>query len=213
MSVAVVTFSRNKWPHWTRLACESVRAALPDGAVHYILDGSSDWQRHKFESLNLAQYVAWVDDDDEVSQDAIRLCVEALERHGTGLAFTSEGWMDEDGRKQDARVRPVSVWDACSHPGAIHHLAVFRRGAVDEEALQAALQFGVGIDWLARARAMCLHGAVQVPIVGYWWRRHSAGLSNEPVELQTYQARMSDMRNLIASWVTPHARIDQFLPG
>jgi hypothetical protein len=67
--------------------------------------------------------------------------------------------------------------DIGMHPRSAHHLAVFRRDVVPDEVFGVAKREGIGLDWLMRASAAMLGGAVHVPMVGYHWRRHGTQFS------------------------------------
>lgn len=202
--LAVVTFTRNLWPEWKKQCILSVRKALPSYGKHYVLDGTCHWQRLKWESLQLAEYVCFVDDDDIVEPWAISACVEALDETGAGLAFTYEGRIDKDGNALEVKNRPIIFQDIFRHPRAAHHLSVIRRSSLEPKVIEAAETFGCGVDWFSNACAAANGGAVQLLKVGYQWRLNPNGMSSSPEEAQAFRNNMISMRNLALTWVKPN---------
>lgn len=212
MVLAVSTVTSNRRPDWLRECVRSVEENLPAGATHSIVDGSVDFQRTKWETAQAGEYFAWVDDDDLVCNDALALCVRALEQTGAAVAFTFEQKMDAVGRDLAPAPRTrVDKTDVAMHPRSIHHLAVMRREALDPCVLEHAKEFGLGIDWLCRAWCALRHGAVQVPVVGYRWRQHNDNPLHR-AEGERYRCAMPAMQKLLLSWMHRDARISQLLP-
>lgn len=209
--LAVSTVTLNRRPDWLRECMASVDANLPVDARYLIADGT-DFTRAKWETTQAGEYFAWVDDDDLVCGDALRLCMAALEQTGAAVAFTFEQKMDAAGVDlAPAPIDKVTLLDVAMHPRSLHHLAVMRREALDPRVLELALHFGLGIDWLCRAWCALRHGAVQVPVVGYRWRQHD----NNPLhraEGERYRRAMPEMQKLLQSWMRRDACISQFFP-
>lgn len=209
--LAVSTVTLNRRPDWLRECVASVDANLPAGARHLIVDGA-DFQRAKWETTQADEYFAWVDDDDLVCGDALRLCVAALEQTGAAVAFTFEQKMDADGVDlAPAPTDKVDLLDVAMHPRSLHHLAVMRRAALDPQVLELALHFGLGIDWLCRAWCALRHGAVQVPVVGYRWRQHNQQPLHR-MEGDRYFRAMSAIQKHLLSWMTHNETVRRVLP-
>jgi hypothetical protein len=159
----------------------------------------------KWEALQIAEYVAFVDDDDLVEPWALDSCVKALDESGAGLAFTYEKRIDESGSTLSQDNRPLQLHDIFCHPRAAHHLSVLRRSSLEVKAIEAAENFGCGIDWFAKACATANLGAVQILKVGYQWRIHSGSYSQSTSEESSFKNNISKMRQLARTWVRPHS--------
>lgn len=213
MDLAVITLTRGDRPAWLAECCSSVR--LPRRCdTHQILQcGGEAFQETRWETTKSAGgYVAWVDDDDRVVGDALALCVRALDATGAGIAFTREVRIDVDGKPLPAAVgRPVSRMDVAMHPRALHHLAVVRADCLDPIVLQHALRIGIGIDWLMRAYAGLVHGAIHVPVVGYEWRQHQLQESVSGRWGNAYENAMPALRSVTRGWMGMESRIPHFM--
>lgn len=204
MSLAIVTLTRGQRPAWLLDCARSVRENKPANSVHIVSTCTGDFQRRRFETTvnNDAKYVAWVDDDDMVVGDALARCVEALETTGVGLAFTREGRMNAEGVPGKPReVRQVTRRDIAMHPRSAHHLAVVRKSCLAPILLEQAEHIGTGIDWLMRAYAGLIHGAVQVPMVGYLWRAHPGQESSTGDWNARYEQAMPTLRMITKGWM------------
>lgn len=210
MKLAVHTLTHNRWPRWNRESMRSVAQGLPDYATHSIIECYGNFQAARWEALQLGEFVAAVDDDDRLVDDALDLCVHALEMTGAGIAFTYEAQIDANGVNLPVRFGPRTYLDVAMHPRGIHHLAVMRRACLDPRLIEYAEGFGFGIDWLTKAWCALKYGAVQVPVVGYEWRRHQGGLSHQ--QEAVFTQRVHNMRELTLSWGVKNERVHQFLP-
>lgn len=211
MKLAVHTLTRGKWPGWAHESLRSVQDGLPDYGSHFVIECAGDFQERRWEALHLGEFVAAVDDDDRVVDDALDLCVHTLEMTGAGIAFTYEAQIDKDGFRLPVKFGPVTALDVAMHPRGIHHLAVMRSECLDPMLFEHAQRFGVGIDWLTKAWCALKYGAVQVPVVGYEWRRHLSSLSYE--EEEVFSRRVREMRELTLSWAGGRReRFREFLP-
>lgn len=210
MSLVVHTLTRNLRPDWLREACQSVADNLPADAQHFVIHCDGDFAAKRWEALHLGEFVAAVDDDDRVVGDGLKLCVRALNMTGAGIAFTYEGQINDAGDQIEVQHGPKALMDVAMHPRSLHHLAVIRRAALDDKLYDYACEFGVGIDWLTKAWCALKYGAVQVPVVGYEWRRHEGAMSL--TEEPAFSRSMNEIRKLTMSWKRHDARIRQLLP-
>jgi hypothetical protein len=208
MSLAVITLVHGATrPDWLLACAESVRERLPDDALHVIVDGSGDFQRARWETYRSAELVACVDHDDLLVGDSLRWCLDALEQSGAGVAFTHEGQIDGEGQPLRVANRALSYRDVAMHPRPLHHLAVIRSACIAPEAWQLAQAFGVGIDWVVRAWVALHHGAVQVPQLGYLWRRHAQQASS--LWAQQFETAIPGLRRELLRWLASNRAIPQ----
>lgn len=215
MGLTVVTLTRGDRPQWEAECEASVQRWIPEGGRHAVVFCEpSDFQRMRWNATVTAgtEFVAWVDDDDRVCNDALRLCVQALQETGAGVAFTHEARIDEHGEVTGTFGRPCLLRDVALHPRVLHHLAVIRRECLAPEVLEHAERIGIGIDWLMRAWCALKHGAVQVPVVGYEWRNHPGATSQSAQWAADYAAAIPALREVALSWMSRNAPIPRYLP-
>ncbi len=200
-------FTHTRWLNqdWLMQCSASVRAALPADGEHVVCEMRGSYTEARFEALRAFPYVAFVDDDDLVHPEAIHACIEALETTGAGIAFTLQELIDEHGSPKGVSRPARDYLDVAMAPIALHHFALIRRAAVDDEALRAAIQHGIGIDWLMKANAALRHGAVHVPIVGYQWRQYEG--QDSRVRAAQFNSTMPNIRKTTLSWMRGNARI------
>jgi hypothetical protein len=148
-----------------------VEAALPPGAEHKIIECHSDWARARAIAALDHEIVAFVDDDDYISESSLSTCLAAL-GHGLGSACTVEVRVDEDGIILGRTTGIKTYEGAAIHPMAIHHLFMFRGNLVDPRILDLISTLDVGVDWMIRASVALQHGCWSIPTDGYYWTSH-----------------------------------------
>jgi hypothetical protein len=207
--LAVITHTQGT-SRWMDGCLRSVRDHLPTGAQHHVIEQHGDFLRARWDAFHSAEFVALVDDDDEVCGDALRLCMAAIKETGAGVAFTDQVLINEDGRELRADHGPVRYSAVARSPQTIHHLAVVRRAAIAPAAWDVAAVVGTGIEWMVKASAALQHGAVHVPVQGYRWRKHEGQHSAR--DHTRFTRALPHLRQATRSWMTHDARISQFLP-
>jgi hypothetical protein len=199
--LVVVTHTR-RTSKWLQDCINSVQADLPEDARHAIIY-CDDFESSRLAALNLAEYIAFVDDDDLVYPGALRLCLQALEATGAGVAFTDQEVIDASGKTTHVDTRKVSKMHIVSSPMAIHHLAVIRTSAVSAEVHDISKKLGVGVDWMIKASAALQHGAVHVPIIGYKWRLHPD--QHSIANILKFNAAFDTLRQHAMNWLGPNS--------
>lgn len=173
----VITHTRFARPDLLKRCEQSVKEALPPGAEHLIIECWRDWAEARLLAATSHELVAFVDDDDEIHKDSLRLCLEALQS-GLGAACTDEVSVDSTGAERKSTY--LKTYEGVAkHPRAVHHLCVFRGHLVDPYALELHHKFGVGVDWFIKASVVLQHGCVHIPIDGYRWHQHSGQMTRE----------------------------------
>lgn len=175
MGLTVVTHTMKSWGRDISKCIDSVAAAMPVGGKHVIIDLDDhphDYQEERYKALQLDEYVAFVDDDDYISKDSLRLCLEAIKATDSGIAFTDEVVINIDGSRT-LNSRRINYNMLPLHPQIVHHLTMIRTSAVSTKPIELALKHNCGIEWMMKADAALHHGAIHVPIEGYFWVQHA----------------------------------------
>lgn len=140
-------------------------------------------------ALALAQgeFVALLDNDDELSEDALFWVVEALQRHPqAGMLYSDEDKIDAQGLRQDPYFK--CDWDPFLFWGhnLITHLGVYRRALVEElKGFREGYEGSQDYDLAARAvEGLETWQIVHIPRVLYHWRisagSTAAGVTEKP---------------------------------
>lgn len=203
--LTVVTHTRHERPDLLERCKTSVLAGLPSGADHRIIPCYSNFEQARYDAALLNEFVAFVDDDDYIDPRALQLCLDALNETGAGLAVTNEVIVNIEGRELFPNRAAKTYAGIGIHPRTAHHLSVMRRSCIDEGVLELSSKFNLGTDWLLRANAALVGGAIHVPIDGYFWTRHEHQHTAHHVEHnQQYSKKMSAMGDAIRKmWRRP----------
>lgn len=183
---------------------DTVEEQLQPGDRHFVIE-TSDLMRARWESLQLGECVAWVDDDDYVMNNALQRCKEALENTGAGLAFTNESIDDAIVNRQ-----PRFYSDVAFMPSTIHHLCVFRTALVDQSVWEHFEDVGAGLEWLIKGHVALKYGAVHVPIDGYRWTQHPAQHSKTLPWKEGYSKGFKQLQHRLHEYAGN--RIDEIIP-
>ena len=202
--LTVITHTKNERPELLERCKASVQAALPPGGQHLIIECAdrATWVKRRALDARQHELVAFVDDDDYIHPDSLKLCLAAIQQTGLGAACTDEVEVDVDGRTLRRISGKKTYVDSTVHPRIIHHICVMRGELIDERAIEFHQRFGVGIDWFIRESVVLQHGCVHVPIDGHFWTQHAGQHTLHTREL--YSRSMRDMQQLIRStWYGP----------
>lgn len=175
MGLTVVTHTMKSWKRNISRCIESVADAMPANSRHIIIDlddYAHNFQEERYKALCLDEYIAFVDDDDYISKDSLRLCLEALTSTNSGIAFTNEVVVNADGSRM-VNSRRVDYNMLSLHPQIIHHLSMIKTSTVTPKTIELALRYKCGIEWLMKADSALHFGAIHVPIEGYFWVQHN----------------------------------------
>lgn len=180
--LAIVTLTNKTRPDWLELSVDSVRKQMPVGACHHVIysDNMMDFARIRLESLRLAKYIVFVDDDDLIINDSLRRCMDAIDSHKTSVAFTDEMLIDTNGNciEQFIPRNGLTYKDVTVNVRTIHHTTVFEANSVSRHVEQLVRKTGCysSVDWLIKASAALHGGAVHLPMQGYGWRQHESNM-------------------------------------
>lgn len=183
--LAIVTHTDGSRPNSLALAKVSVAADLPPDGVHYIVPtrGYAYYAHQRQEALKLGEFVAFVDDDDVVVGNGISRCYAAIQEANYGVAFTDEAMVDEEGNVQFTRQGLRTYENIGKYATWIHHLAMIRSSAVQEDLSQLYGRIQ-GVDWWILRAAIKTAGAIHCPGVGYNWVQTKNSLKNTMVNIQ-----------------------------
>ena len=156
-----------------RPTIQSVADALPRGGVHHIIPCSGNLMEARWEALNLGPHVCFVDDDDTIHKDALVRGMMAFGIYkNAGLVFTDEVHVNPDGSPIHHNRGQRFYKEIELTATRIHHLAIIRTDAVNPGAFKMAEDNHLAVEWLIKATAALEHGAVHVPMDGYFWTQH-----------------------------------------
>lgn len=197
----------------------SVADALPQGAIHKVItiEDMETFNENRYKSSLVDELVAFVDDDDMIHPDSLRLCLEAIQSTNANLAFTDEvivNNVDINVRSiQNTKlVTKIKTYKGIARtPLEAHHLCIMRTSAIKPIALELALRHGRGIEWLLNTScALSGRGAVYIPFIGYYWIRHPMQRTQtHPYKIATISAISNSIR---ATWNVPDINIPNYLP-
>lgn len=172
--LTVITHTKFERPKLLERCKRSVAAALPDGARHLIIEckDKDEWVQRRVQDAREHDIIAFVDDDDYIAPNSLKLCLAAMEQSGLAAACTDEVEVDlNENVLQRVRTKKTYM-DSTIHPRIIHHLCLMRGKLVDEKAIELHRHFGVGIDWFIRESVVLQYGCIHVPIDGHFWTQH-----------------------------------------
>lgn len=186
MTLAVVTLTTGDRPALLERCINSVKSQLPESSAHFIIevDGLEKYIKARIDSLKLGKYYAIVDDDDIVVNNSLNLCLDAIQKYNTGVAFTDEALVNIRGDIISKRTGTRTYEEIFNNPHRVHHLSVVESTAVDEDSAMTVNKSYIIDGWM-RFSAIKNKGAVHVPIIGYHWTQHTDSMSKtikkEPV--------------------------------
>ena len=183
----------------------SVEEQLEKGDSHQVIQ-TMGLMKARWDSLRLANYIAWVDDDDYIMNDSLRLCKQAIEEHDVGIAFTNESLYE--GAVHRA---PRFYSDVATTPSAIHHLCLLKTSLIPESVWRDYEQIGMGLEWLIKGYLALKHGAIHVPIDGYHWTQHADQHSKSKEKwIDPYNKVFSQLQKTLVSYAGD--RCDSLIP-
>ncbi len=202
--LTVITHTKLERPELLERCKKSVAAALPEGAQHLIIEckDRATWVERRVSDALQHDIIAFVDDDDYIHPDSLKLCLAAMELTGLGAACTDEVVVDVEGKTMGRAYGRKGYYESTIHPRVIHHLCLMRGRLVDPRAVEFNNRFDVGIDWFIREGVVLKHGCVHVPIDGYFWTNHPG--QHTIHSRQAYSSSMREMQQLIReTWYGP----------
>jgi hypothetical protein len=172
------------------LACKK----LP-GSKHIVVETPTPqaWAQSRMEHACSHEFVTFVDDDDFIAEDSLKLSFDAIIGSGMGSSIVNETQVDIEGKiiRETTGIRRYEL--ATIHPQVVHNLCVIRGALADPRALELHNKFGMGIDWFIRQSVVQRYGCIAVPIQGYFWTQHPTSMHN----MEEYRTQLPLMSNAI----------------
>lgn len=215
MGLTVVTHSNKLYKRDLTKCIESVAMALPVNARHVIVDCNSnysDFIKARYDALQLDDIIVFVDDDDYISKDSLTHCVAALANTTAGISFTREIKVNTDGTHQ-ANTAPIYCRRMADTPEIVHHMTAIRTSCVSDRSLLLSTKYDIGIEWIIKVDAAFSHGAVHVPIDGYFWVQHAAQHHRDVVRQQLHRAHTPSVRAAMLEWGINFDKIQTWTPA
>jgi O-antigen biosynthesis protein len=121
--------------------------------------------------LATGEFVALLDHDDELAQDALYHFVDALNHHpGADIFYSDEDHLDESGLRSDPFFKPDWSPDLILSENYVCHLMVFRRTLCDEVGgFRSEVDLSQDHDLLLRMSAKARE-IIHIPRILYHWR-------------------------------------------
>lgn len=215
MLTTLVTMTRGDLHPWLVPMLDSV----PSGVIHQVITVPAgtphlQWAEIRINALRHAStpFVALLDDDDVLHDGAVEWCERALRATGAGVAFTYEQRIDEFGNVvEPPETEPRMYFQARLFPRVIHHFALMRRDLIPCDAIDIERSHLFGFEWWIKARVAFAGGAVQVPRVGYSWRKRAGQYSESKHWRERYAAAQRDVGDLLQQHLPPERSL-QFIP-
>lgn len=190
---------------------ESVKAALPRaGAQHLVIPCESELMEARWEARKISEFIAFVDDDDYISQDSIIKCMAALQVSGAGLAFTNEILVNPDDSVITRNDKDKSYEHIALTPLVVHHLCVMRTELITDDVKALADEHHCGVEWLMKAKCALTGGAVHVPIDGYYWVHHENQHHKQKEWQEAFVANINLITPKLKSWMKHTGPIPQY---
>lgn len=146
-----------------------------------------------------ARYIAFVDDDDTITESSLLHCWNAMQEYTPGVVCTDERTCDLDDKTIYIYDHDRTYDKMCSTPLEVHHMCLIDTQAIDVPGVVAlATKHNVGVDWFIKTSAGTLGNTVHVPIVGYNWTHHRNQMCRavEPVYLRQLAEMKVDVLSL-----------------
>lgn len=202
MGLTVVTHHNTSKNRNLDKCVESVANALPENAKHVIVectDHYADFVKARYAALSLDDIIVFVDDDDYVSKESLKLCMSALDNTTAGIAFTREVKVRTDGTRT-VNTAPTYCRSMLNGPESVHHMTAIRTASVSERSLLLGSKYMIGIEWFMRADAAFAHGAVHVPVDGYYWVQHPAQHHRAADQQHQYRTHIHQIKKEMLTW-------------
>lgn len=178
---------------------DQCQASVRGRATHVVLLDQLGYMDARLWSYSQGETMANLDHDDVLPPGGLEACEAALQATGAGVAFTWQRSIDGSGGTQKERTEPVRPRDVASTPDSIHHLSVLRTDLIPPQLLSEIKAARLlHIDWVVRAYLALVHGAVQVPMIGYLWRQHRGQMTRNMDKADFKQ--IDTARKFISRW-------------
>jgi glycosyltransferase involved in cell wall biosynthesis len=208
MGLTVVTHTLKSWNRDLSRCVDSINAALPENGKHIIIETNDNDNFHKarYDAMSLDDIVIFVDDDDYISPDSLKLCQQALEKTDVGIAFTREVKISTDGRSFTSSP-PKSSKDILAGPEVIHHMVAYNTKHVSERSLRLLSTADSSAEWIMKTDALFRAGGIFIPIDGYYWIHHPQQDHRRAERQKIFRERRNYIVDEMRSWLNTETDI------
>lgn len=168
-----------------RAECLASLEGIPGVEVHVVAGnpGHIGQARRIGYGIGTAPYITRVDDDDRISDpEAMLAALDALDADPAAALACTDLWIiDRNGERTGHRKSRPNARDIARSPGAVQHLAIYRREAVTD-VLPGLDDWPVLDDWYMAAQAIQRGHGIRIPVNAYEWRIWRKGPTATPVD-------------------------------
>lgn len=206
LGLTVVTHTRCSRNNNRLLICEeSVKNALPVGAVHKIIElgdvTTAEFASARCDAINCNDVVIFVDDDDYISPNSLHYCMHVMNTLSPGVVFTDEVFVRTDGMCI-TRQHATTYSELISNPGAIHHMVAIQSRYVTNKSLDLATKYGCLAEWCMTAEASITALAKHISHDGYYWVQHANQQHNNPTVSNIHASCVDLISKELTTWIT-----------
>lgn len=212
LGLTVVTHINKDFNRDPTRCIDSVNAALPENSNHAIIDitgqDNMGYMLSRYDSMNLNDVVVFVDDDDYISPESLKHCLDALNNNDVGIAFTYQVRVGKDGT-QEINTKPT-LGKVCYSPMSIHHMTAFRTKYVTERSKKLFVDNEFGSEWIMKVDAIANAGAIFVPMVGYYWIQHDTQHHRFQSQQELFNKNFRNIVKELNNWGIPDIDIPEW---
>lgn len=192
---------------------ESVKAALPPKRARHVLipcESQEELVHARWKARELDEYIAFVDDDDYISQDVLIKCFGAIRVTGAGAAFCDEVLCKEDGEFIRNNNKIKTYEQISLFPLTMHNLCMMKTELLTDDVYENALKYDTTIEWFMKAKAGLTGGVIHVPIDGYFWVHHGEQRHKITTRQEQFRKALPDVQKILKSWAKYSGPIPQY---
>lgn len=202
LGLSVVTHTNINFKRDISRCLQSVRDALPAGATHHVIETDGNYNaflKLRLDAMKLNDIVVFVDDDDYITGDSLKNCVDALTCTDTGIAFTKEVKVARNGF--EVSTAPAYVSSMCHLPVVVHHMTAIRTKYISKRSEDLINNTKVTPEWILKVDAALTAGAIHIPTIGYYWVQSDVQLHRMRERRKLFSNNISSIRQEFKSWI------------
>lgn len=205
--LTVVTHTNPNWGRDISRTIDSVRAALPSGCRHEIIECCGNFQQARYDAMKLDDVVVFVDDDDYVSPESLDLILQHYSKNDVGLIFTNEVLVKADSTPIYSNSREIDYCMIAVHPQAVHHMSAISTKYVTERSINLANKYKMGIEWILKCEAAYAGGALHLNHDAYFWVQHKDQHHLTKEWQNDYKTNFRSLSKELKTWCTRRGKI------
>ena len=210
--LTVVTHIHPDWNRDITRCVDSVKAALPSGCKHEIIECKDNLQQARYDAMSMDDIIVFVDDDDYIAEQSLELVLQGHNMCENAVVFTNEVLVRSNGVHMPVVKQRLTYPLMTAHPRVVHHLSAIKSRYVTEKSLNTALSCGFGIEWAIKCEAAFNAGAMHVDYDGYYWVQHGNQHHATTSYTKDYQDNCKRLRKEITTWCSRRGPIMSWKP-